>query len=193
MCKHITPEWLSTYIQPCVNTLHQEISTLTFDHVQKHHIGRAQHLYLTMFENTTSKRLSTYIWPCSKAPHRKGSALTSNHAQKHHIERALIPRLRIPGNWPDASILPENGISPYIWSSVTHPSITSEFPCTHIWSCKTTSHSHIKMAFSPRLKFPGNWLGASILPENGISPYIWSSGNISLNHIRMSMHSHLIM
>ena len=49
----------------------------------------------------------------------------------------------------------------------THPPITSEWPWTHIWSCENTSHSHIRMAVNPRLRFPGNWLGASILPENG--------------------------
>ena len=44
----------------------------------------------------------------------------------------------------------------------THPLITSEWPCTHIWSCESTSHSNIRMAPSPRLSFPGNWPGTSI-------------------------------
>ena len=106
-----------------------------------------------MLESTALKRLSTYNRPCSKAPHRKGSALTSDHARKHRIERALSPRLRIPGNWLGASILLENGISPYIWSSGTHPSITSKWPCTHIWSCRNQSYISIRMAPSPRLSY----------------------------------------
>ena len=43
-----------------------------------------------------------------------------------------------------------------------HPSITSEWPCTHIWSCENTSHSHIRTALSPRLSFPGTSSGRSI-------------------------------
>ena len=45
----------------------------------------------------------------------------------------------------------------------TNPSITSEWPCAHIWSCKTTSYSRIRKALSPRPSIPGNWLGTSIL------------------------------
>ena len=171
MCKHITPEWLSTYIKPCMNTLHRKGSALTSDHVWKHRIERALHLHSTMFENTALKGICTYIWPCSKTPHRNGSTLRFDHAWKYHIKRALSPRLRIPGNWLGASIIPENGISPYIWSSGIHLSITSEWPCAHIWSCKTTSYSHIRMALSPRLSIPCDWTGASI-PRMAFSPYI---------------------
>ena len=125
----------NTHIWPCVNTSHQNGLALIFDHVQTHSIRRDLHLHLTMFKNTASEGLCTYIRPCSKTLHWKGFALTFDHVWTHRIERALRPRLRILGNW----------------------------------------------------------LGASILPENGINPYIWSSGNTSLNHIRMAMHSHMIM
>ena len=74
----------------------------------------------------------------------------------------------------------------------THPSITSEWPCTHIWSCKTTSHSHIRMALSPKLSIPGNWPGASI-PRMAFNTYIWSSRNQYYSHIKMAQHSHLTM
>ena len=38
----------------------------------------------------------------------------------------------------------------------THPSITSEWPCAHIWSCKTTSYNRLRKALSPRPSIPGN-------------------------------------
>ena len=67
---------------------------------------------------------------------------------------ALSPRLRIPGNWPGASILPENGISAPRWVFLvtnqvppfqewhsalisvhveTNSTVTSEWLSTHIW------------------------------------------------------------
>ena len=62
----------------------------------------------------------------------------------------------------------------------THPSITLEWPCTHIWSCKTT-----RMALSPRPSIPGNWPGTSI-PRMAINAYFWSCRNQSYSHIRMA-------
>ena len=113
----------------------QNDPTLTSDH------GR--NLILSPCENGTAltshldslERLSPYIWPWL-------------------VRKALSPRLRIPGNWPGASI--QRMTKTLISNQVgTHP-------CTHIWSCKTTSHIHIRMALSPRLGIPGNWPGTSI-------------------------------
>ena len=109
-----------------------------------------------------------------------------------HIRMALNPKLRIPSTSP-GSFIPRMAIALISDQVGTHPSITSEWPCAHIWSCRNTSYSHIRMALSLRLSIPSNWLGSSILPENGIRTYIWSSGNTSLNHIRMAMCSHMIM
>ena len=123
----------NTHIWPCVNTSCQNGSALISDHVWTHHIVRALHLHPTMFKNTALEGFCTYIRPCSKTPHRKGFALTFYHVLKQRIERALSPRLRIPGNWPGADILLENGIIPYIWS------------------CGNTSLNHIRMAMRSHL------------------------------------------
>ena len=117
MWKHTASEGICTYIRPCVNTSHQKGSALTSDHVRTHCVGRALHLHPTMFKNTALEGLHTYIWPCLKTLHQKGSALTFDHVWTHCIKRPLSPRLRIPGNWPGASIILKNGINPYIWSS----------------------------------------------------------------------------
>ena len=145
----------------------------------------AQHLYPTMCEHTALEGLITYIRPCLKTPHRKDSASTFDYAQKHHIKRDLHLHSTMFENTaskglsvPDWGFLVTNQVPPFsqrmastlISNQVgTHPLITLEWPCTHIWSYKTTSHSHIKMALSPRLSIPGNWPGASIHPENGNS------------------------
>ena len=99
----------STHIWPCVNTSCQNGSTLISDHVWTHHIERDLHLHPTMCKHTTSEGLCTYIWPCANTLHRKGTTLTFDHVRTHRITMALSPRLRILGNWPGASILPENG------------------------------------------------------------------------------------
>ena len=72
----------------------------------------------------------------------------------------------------------------------TNPACMSEGLFTHIWSCRNQSYSHIRMALSPRLSFPGNWLGASI-PRMAFNAYIWSCRNQHYSHIRMAQHSHL--
>ena len=93
-----------------------------------------------------------------------------------------------------------------------HPTVTSECLCTYIWSCGNTSHSHIRIALNSRLSIPGNWLGASILPENGIQRLyliMWEhisqspqnglaltsdhGRNLSSHHDRMAQPLHLTM
>ena len=140
-----------------------------------------QHLHLTLTHQkacptlTSDHERNLIPLPCQNSP-----ALTSDHG------RNLILSPCQNGPALTSNLLVR--MAQYLYLSYS-----SEWPCTHIWSCKTTSYSHIRMALSPRLSFPGNWLGTSILPKNGINPYIWSSGNQSLNHTRMTMHSHLIM
>ena len=65
----------------------------------------------------------------------------------------------------------------------THPSITLEWPCTHIWSCENTSHGHIRTTLSPKTEF--SWyLTRQLHSKNGNSPSIWSCRNQSYSHIR---------
>ena len=74
----------------------------------------------------------------------------------------------------------------------THPSITSELPCAHIWSCENTSHAHIRMTLSPKTEF--SWyLTRQLHSKNGNSPYIWSCRNQSSHHDRMAQLLHLTM
>ena len=160
MCEHTASEGLSTYIWPCSKTLHWKGSALTFDHVWKHHIEKARHLHSTIFKSTASKGICTYIRPCSKTPHWKGSTLIFDHVRKHCIERALhlhstmFKNIASEGlSVPDWGFLVTDQVPPFsqrmestlISDQVgTHPSITSEWPYTYIWSCETTSHSHIR-------------------------------------------------
>ena len=90
----------------------------------------------------------THIWSCENTSHS-------------HIRMALSPRLIFPGNWLGASI--QRMAIALISDQVgTHPSITSEWPCAHIWSCKTTSYNRLRNALSTRPSIPGNSLGSSI-------------------------------
>ena len=131
--------------------IHQHDRTQLLSSVKSHdtHIHKPSRTHLL----PSVERHCTYIWPWL-------------------IRKALNPRLKVPGNWPGASI--QRMATTFISDQVgTHPSITSEWPCAHIWSYKTTSHNHIRMALSPRLIIPSNWPGASILLENGNSTPSW--------------------
>ena len=137
----------------------------------------------------TSEWPWTHIWSCDNTSHS-------------HIKMALSPRLRFPGNWPGTSI--QRMAIALISDQVgTHPSITSEWPCTYIWSCETTSHSHIRMALSLRLSILGNWPGTSIqrmaialiFDHVGTNPtvtlewlntHIWHGRSQSFHHDRMA-------
>ena len=89
-----------------------------------------------------SEGLCTHIWSCRNQSYS-------------HIVMDLNPRLSFPGNWLGASI--QWMETSLIYDQVgTHPSITSEWPCAYIWSCKTTSYSRIKKSLSPRPSIPGN-------------------------------------
>ena len=126
---------------------------------------KSQHSDLTIggtHPKSMSERPNTHIWP-------------------HLVRKALHLH-------PTSSC--QKGAAPTSDHVGTNPSVTSEWLCTHIWSCKTTSHSHIRMALGPRLIIPGNWPGASI-PRMEFSSYIWSCRNQSYSHIRMAQHSHL--
>ena len=70
MCKHIVPEWLSTYIRSCASASHRNGSELTSDPI-------------------LLERHSTHIWPCVNTSRQNGSALISDHVQVHHIGMAL--------------------------------------------------------------------------------------------------------
>ena len=134
-----------------------------------------------------SERPNTHIWPCVNKSHQNGSTLTSDHVRTHHIERDLHLHSTMCEHTaskglsvPDWGFLVTDQVPPFsqrmasalISDQVgTHPSITLEWSWTHIWSCKTTSHSHIRMALSPRLSIPGNWPSASI-PRMEFNPYI---------------------
>ena len=126
-------------------------------------------------------------------PWWKGSALTSTHAGTNPA--TMMERLSNPG-W---GFLVTDQVPPFsqrmettlIFDQVgTHPSVTSEWPCTHIWSCENTSHSHIKMALHLYLTM-GETHPKTMSKK--ICIYIWSCGNTSLSHIRMALHLHLIM
>ena len=111
-------------------------STLTSDHgrnTSKNHIGKAQHLYLTMgatHPRTMSEGLSTYIWPWEEhiqEPYQKGSTLISSHVgntSRNHARRA-------------------QHLYPAMWG--THLASMLEGLNTYIWSCGNTSHSLLRM------------------------------------------------
>ena len=120
---------------------------------------------------------------------------------------ALSPRLSFPDNWPSTSIhrMATSLISDQVG---THPSITLEWPCTHIRSCENTSHSHIRMALSPRPSIPGTSPGSSIpimaislisdhvgtnptVISEWLSTHIWHGRNQSSHHDRMAQPLHL--
>ena len=117
----------------------QKGPTLTFDHARNQsstHVKKDLHLHSTMRGTNPSymlKGLCTYIRPCEEPIQptcQKGSTLTFAHATNQssiHVRRALSPRLRIPGNWPGASIQ------------------IMAFN-TYILSCRNQSYSHIRMA-----------------------------------------------
>ena len=92
----------------------------------------------------------------------------------------------------------------------TNPSITSEWPCAHIWSCKTTSYNRIRKALRPRPSIPGNWPCTSIprmvisltsdhvvtnltVISKWFSTHIWDGRNQSSHHDRMVQPLHLTM
>ena len=142
-----------------------------------HDRRKAQHLYLI---NTWSK---------------KGLALISD---QHMIKERLCTYIHLG------------------WNTSYH---NDERACTHIWSSGNTSQQSYQNGPQSSTELPGNWPGASILLENAsfpyicptrqngqhshltweelnpltmtewFSPYIWSSGNTSLCHIRMASQS----
>ena len=146
-------------------------------------------------------------------PWWKGSTLTSTHVGMHPA--TMMDRLSILG-W---GFLVTDQVPPFSKRMVIalisdqvgkHPSITSEWPCAHIWSCRNTSYSHIRMAISPRPSIPGNWLGTSIprmsialisnhvgtnpiVISKWLSTYIWHGSNQSSHHDRMAHPLHLTM
>ena len=143
-----------------------EWPALTFDHQRN-------------TSNTMSKRHSTYIHQHDRTQLLSSVKSLSTHIHWHHRKHHLSSM---------------EGLSTYI-----RPCEEPIQPTCRKGSALTFDHArnqsslHVERDLNPRLRIPGNWLGASILPENGISPYIWSSGNASLNHIRMALHLYLIM
>ena len=96
----------------------------------------------------TSEWPCAHIWSCKTISYNR-------------IRKALNPKLSIPGTSPGSSIprMATTLISDLVG---TNPSITSEWPCAHIWSCKTTSYIYLRKALSPRPSIPGNSPGSSI-------------------------------
>ena len=148
--KEINPltmsEWTNPYIRPW-----KELNPLTMLEWHNPYIWPWKELNpLTM-----SEWHSSYFWPWKELNPRTMSEWQSPYIWPWLVRKALSPRLRVPGNWPGASIqrMETTLISDQVG---TYPSITLEWPCTYIWSCETTSHSHIRMALSPRLSIFGN-------------------------------------
>ena len=125
--------------------------------------------------------------------------------------------LTYSSEWPNTYIWPTRQncsalISDLLIKMAQHLYLTYslEWPCTHIWSCENTSHSHIRMAPSPRLSIPSNWPGTSIqrmattltFDHVGTNPtviskwlntHIWHGRNQSSHHDRMAQALDLTM
>ena len=153
------------------------------------------------------------MWEHILQPWWKGSALTSTHAGTH--PKTMMERLSTPGwgflvtnQMPSFSKRMETS---FISDRVgTHSSITSELPSIHIWSCRNTSYSHIRMALSPRPSIPGTSPSSSIprmaialisdhvetnpiVTSEWLSTHIWHGRNQSSHHDRMAQPLHLAM
>ena len=167
---------------------------------------RIQHLYLI---NTWCKdRYYTYVWSTHDA--KNGTAITSDQ----HMMQRKAEHLHLINTWceewlsiyihPVREHIPllMEGLCTHIWS----------------WG-NTSQQSYQNGPQSSSTDLPSNWPGASIVLENGscpyirptrwngqhshltwkelnplamtewFSPYIWSSGNTSLYHIRMATQS----
>ena len=159
----------STHIWPCENTPHQNGSALISDHVRTHRIRMDLHLHMTssyqkgsaLTSNLIlSERLCTYIRPhlVRKDIHlhltsscQKGSALTSNLILLERLCTYIRPHLVIKDlhlhliMWEHIPQSHHNGSTLISDHVGTHPTITSEWLCTYIWSCGNTSCNHIKM------------------------------------------------
>ena len=125
-----------THLLSSVETLstynHQHGRTHLLPSVKRHSTYNHQHGRTHLLPSV--KRNNTYIWPWKEL-----NPLTMSKG--HSV--------------PDWGFLITDQVPPFsqimettlIFDQVgTHPSITSEWPCTHIWSCENTSHSHIRMA-----------------------------------------------
>ena len=176
----------------------------------------AQHLHLTSScrkgsaltsDLILSERICNYIWPhlVRKALHLH-STMLKNIASKGLLVLDwgfLVTDQVHPFSQRMASSLISDQV-------VTHPSITSKWPCTHIWSCKTTSYSHIKMAPSPILSYlvtdqlppfqewhlvlTSDHLGTNpIVTSKWLSTHIWHARNQSSHHDIMAQCLHLTM
>ena len=114
------------------------------------HVGLLQHLYLTY----SSKRHSTHIHP------------GWNHILAQQWKIYVLPSKPKPHPTHNDGIflyfhLGWNHILPQWWKGSTltsiqdgtHPAHNHGRACTHIWSCRNQSYSHIRMATSPQLSY----------------------------------------
>ena len=151
-----------------------------------HHVRKALHLYLTMTGNP-------FAYHVRKALHLHLTMIGNSFT--HHVKKALSPRLKFLVTDQVPPFSQRMAFNAYIWSCentshshlrmAQHSHLTMEGtnPLTmsewlypyiwpwegpYIWSCGNTSHSHMRMVHSSKLSILGNWLGAYILPENGI-------------------------
>ena len=146
---------------------------LIFDHVRNQsnlHVERALHLHMTMRGTNPA---------C-----QKGSALISDHvgtnpiitserhAQHSHLtmwEHIPQPCQKGPALTSDNQC--QKGLALTFDHARNQSYVHVERALHHIWSCRNQSHSHIRMALSPRLSIPGNWPGASI-PRMAFNLYL---------------------
>ena len=141
---------------------------------------------------------NTHIWPCGNTSHNLGrkaqhSHLTTNVIKAQHLQ------LTIRGTNPPC----QKALHLHLTTNVRRA-------CTHIWSCRNQSYSHIRMAPSPRLSYLVTeqvppfqewhsvlisdhvWTNPTVISE-WISTYIWHVRNNSSHHDRMDQPLHLTM
>ena len=150
-CTHIWPirNWI---LHPCQNGPSPRLSYLVMDQVPPFSPRRmVVSLISDLVGNksyTFSKKAYTHIW------HGRNWILSP-------WQNGPKSQTKLPGNWPGASILLENGSCPYIRPGR-----------------QNGQHSHMTWE-EPNPLAMIEWF----------IPYIWSSGNTSLYHIRMASQS----
>ena len=148
----------------------------------------------------------------------EGHALISNHegntSQQSYYNGPQSSSIELPGNWPGASILLENGSFPYIrlarwngqqshltWKELNPLAMSRMVQPLHLTKWEHIPLSHQNGYSVLTLSVPGNWPGASI-PRMAISltsvllnrmanTHIWHGRNQSSYHDRMAQPLHL--
>ena len=187
----------NTYTWPCEEPIFQAKRLLHL-HIINQWLNKGT--ALTSDQPMIKERHNTYTWPCGEPMlhakrllHlylinqwlKKGSALISNQPM---IEERLCTYFRHMRG--------------------TNPTCMFENVCTHNWSCRNQSYSHIRMAPSPRLSYPVidqvppflEWHSAlnfdhvvtnPIVTLEWLTTYIWHGRNQSSHHDIMAQPLHL--